>query len=53
MTMDQTIFPETEYIDEQEQSITQQNNGWMYNAMYTGKQHPMTAYFETIPLTAE
>jgi hypothetical protein len=53
MTMDQTIFPETDYLDEQGQSITQQNNGWMYSAMYTGKQRSMTAYFRTISLTSE
>jgi hypothetical protein len=53
MTMDQIIYPETEYIDEQGQPSTQQNNGWMYNAMYTGKQRSTTAYFKTAPLTAE
>jgi hypothetical protein len=53
MKMDNIIFSETEFIDEQGQSITQQNNGWMYSAMYPGKQRSITAYLKTIPLTAE
>lgn len=36
MDMDEIMFPSTEYIDVQQQSLVQQNNAWIYNPLCSG-----------------